>query len=107
MNGFDNFTNKLDSLKIFVLGNVIDKKCSKCKGYGKKINIDEVGIREFQANSSKVKNIDSFAVIPFIDETNVNVPDTVPQDLVDEVERERLRRKLGREKETNYSRTRL
>ena len=60
-------------------------------GYGKKINIDEVGIREFQANSSKVKNIDSFAVIPFIDETNVNVPDTVPQDLVDEVDRERLR----------------
>jgi len=46
-------------------------------GYGKRMNIDKVGVREFQANASKVKNIDSFAVIPFIDANAVDVPDDI------------------------------
>ncbi len=58
--------------------------------YGKRMNIDKVGVREFQANASKVKNIDSFAVLPFIDETAVDVPNTLTDEIVADVDRQRL-----------------
>ena len=59
-------------------------------GYGKRMNMEKVGIREFQANQSKVKKIDSFAVLPFIDETAVDVPDTLTDDIVADVDRQRF-----------------
>ena len=58
--------------------------------YGKRMNIDKVGVREFQANASKVKNIDSFAVLPFIDETAVDVPNTLTDEIVADVDIQRL-----------------